>query len=204
MTNRTELAILGLVADGPRSGYDIRKEVSDTLSHFWNESIGHVYPMLARLHERGLLTRSTEPSHGGRPPRHLYAITDDGLSELTQWLAEPIEPTPPRLEILLKVYFGTHAGVDVVLEHLERYKASRQQVLGMLTSADQELATPRTNKRQIYLRLTVRAGIHSAKSAIAWCDEALEMLRSPAVKRRDVPRRNKKKKVPKSSKHRAS
>ncbi len=200
MNNRTELAILGLVADGPRSGYDIRKEVSDTLSHFWNESTGHVYPMLARLHKRGLLTRSTEASHSGRPPRHLYAITEDGLAELTQWLAEPIEPAPPRLEILLKVYFGVHAGVDVVIEHIERYKASRQLLLNILASVDKELTTPRPNARQTYLRLTVRAGIHSAKSAIAWCDEALEMLKAPLARRRGVVKDSKRKKPRKTYK----
>jgi PadR family transcriptional regulator AphA len=59
VANKTEFAILGLLASGPRSGYDIRKEVQDTLSHFWNESIGHIYPMLRRLHGKGLVSRKT-------------------------------------------------------------------------------------------------------------------------------------------------
>lgn len=92
--NRTEFAILGLLADGPRSGYDIRKEVQETLSHFWNESVSHIYPMLRRLHGKGLVSRKTELSEG-RPPRHVYFITEEGLAELRGWLAEPIEP-PPR------------------------------------------------------------------------------------------------------------
>lgn len=38
--NATEFAILGLLAEGPLSGYDIKKEVEERLSHFWSQSYG--------------------------------------------------------------------------------------------------------------------------------------------------------------------
>jgi DNA-binding PadR family transcriptional regulator len=42
---------------------------------------GTLYPILARLAERGYLERRWEPDPpSGRPPRHLYRLTDDGLA----------------------------------------------------------------------------------------------------------------------------
>jgi PadR family transcriptional regulator AphA len=174
VANKTEFAILGLLAGGPRSGYDIRKEVQDTLSHFWNESIGHIYPMLRRLHGKGLVSRKTE-STPGKPDRHVYAITEDGLAELRQWLVEPVEPSPPRLEILLKLYFGAHTAPSVLIDHLVKYKRARQQALGALEGAAASL--PADDADNGYLRLTLSAGLHSARAAVAWSDEALATLR---------------------------
>lgn len=186
--NRTEFAILGLLADGPRSGYDIRKQVLETLSHFWHESIGHIYPMLRRLHGKGLVTRVTTTSQG-RPPRHVYHITEDGLAELTRWLAEPVEPTPPRLEILLKVFFGAHTEPSVLIEHVAKYRVARERTLVALEHAATRLANHPDHRRGIYLRLTVSAGMHASRAAIAWCDEAQATLHALASREATPPAR---------------
>ena len=189
MANRTEFAILGLLAGGPRSGYDIRKEVQDALSHFWHESIGHIYPMLRRLYGKGLVSRRTESTHG-KPDRHVYAITEDGLSELRHWLVEPVEPSPARLEILLKLYFGAHTAPSVLIDHLVKYKRAREQTLAALERAAQSLPADSTD--DVYLELTLSAGLHSARAAIAWSDEALAILqrvdRSAGGRRRQEAR----------------
>lgn len=42
---------------------------------------GTLYPILIRLAERGWLeTRWAEPERTGRPPRHLYRLTADGMA----------------------------------------------------------------------------------------------------------------------------
>jgi PadR family transcriptional regulator, regulatory protein PadR len=40
---------------------------------------GTLYPILMRLAERKLLETGWETSEAGRPPRHLYRLTPDGL-----------------------------------------------------------------------------------------------------------------------------
>lgn len=173
MANRTEFAILGLLAERPRSGYDIKKAVEETLSHFWHESVGHIYPMLRRLHQKGLVSRRTE-STVGKPDRHIYAITEDGLAELRQWLAEPIEPAPPRLEILLKLLFGAQTSTPVLVDHVVKYKRTRERSLASLERIAASLeALPR---RDAFLEMTVSAGIHAARAAVAWSDETLARL----------------------------
>ena len=75
--NRTRQAILGFLTWGPMSGYDIQRVVSGSISNFWQESFGRIYPMLAELERDGLATMREESSPGGRP-RKVYSITEDG------------------------------------------------------------------------------------------------------------------------------
>ena len=76
------LAVLRALADDPerwRYGYDLSQEV--------DLKAGSLYPILMRLHDRGLLESSWESDPpGGRPPRHLYRLSAEGartVGELT-------------------------------------------------------------------------------------------------------------------------
>jgi len=42
---------------------------------------GSLYPILARLEERGLVTGEWQNSHTGRPPRRIYKLTPVGRAE---------------------------------------------------------------------------------------------------------------------------
>ena len=46
---------------------------------------GSLYPILIRLADRGLLeSRWLEPTEPGRPPRHAYRISADGLKAISE------------------------------------------------------------------------------------------------------------------------
>ena len=51
----TEYAVLGMLALGPGSGYDLKKRVEGSIAHFWSESYGQIYPILAHLASQGLV-----------------------------------------------------------------------------------------------------------------------------------------------------
>ena len=51
------------------------------LSKLAGLSSGTLYPLLIRLHERGLLEAQwREPDRPGRPPRHAYRLSGSGLA----------------------------------------------------------------------------------------------------------------------------
>lgn len=55
-----------------RYGYDLSKQTE--------LKSGTLYPILQRLHEQGYLDAEWEASpHAGKPPRHIYRLTEDGL-----------------------------------------------------------------------------------------------------------------------------
>ena len=69
-----------------RHGYDLMKETG-LLS-------GTLYPLLMRMTEQGLVEAEwREPVQPGRPPRHAYRLTTEGLALARAIEAEP--STPP-------------------------------------------------------------------------------------------------------------
>jgi DNA-binding PadR family transcriptional regulator len=64
-----------------RYGYD--------LSRLTGLKSGTLYPILMRLAEHRLLETSWETAEPGRPPRHLYKLTSDGLRYAREQVAVP-------------------------------------------------------------------------------------------------------------------
>jgi DNA-binding PadR family transcriptional regulator len=175
-SNRTEYAILGLLAREPMSGYDIRNVAEEQLGHFWHESFGHIYPVLKRLHERGWVDKRIEEGRGG-PPRHEYSITDEGASALRDWFGEPIEPMPPRNELLLRVFLGRFADRDDLVARIREYRGVRASALARFEAIQDQIDRESTDHPDhTFWMLTLSAGVHAARSAVAWCDEALAEL----------------------------
>jgi len=80
-----------LLADPPRwrYGYDLSKETA--------LASGTLYPILMRLSEQRLLETGWEPSEEpGRPPRHIYRLTPDGIALAEQRLAARRTRQAPR------------------------------------------------------------------------------------------------------------
>ena len=68
-----------------RYGYDLSKETA--------LASGTLYPILMRLSEQQLLETRWEPSEEpGRPPRHVYRLSGDGLELARQRLAAVAAP----------------------------------------------------------------------------------------------------------------
>src|SRR5437588_11608211 len=85
----TGRVILGMLAIGKRSGYDIKQFVDKSTRHFWAASYGQIYPELRRLEDAGLVRGQSEPT-GGRA-RMLYELTETGRSALHAWLHSDAE-----------------------------------------------------------------------------------------------------------------
>src|SRR5512134_2703702 len=76
-------ALLGLLHQQPRSGYDLRKVFTLTpFSHF-SDSPGAIYPALRRLAARGYVTAGA-PSGGRR--RQVFRLTPRGRKAWLAWL----------------------------------------------------------------------------------------------------------------------
>jgi PadR family transcriptional regulator PadR len=89
-------SILAALAGQPgewRYGYDLAKETG--------LASGTLYPILGRLADRGLLeTRWEEKPPEGRPQRHLYRLTANGISRAAEVRLEaPASPVRRRTAI---------------------------------------------------------------------------------------------------------
>jgi DNA-binding PadR family transcriptional regulator len=77
------LALLRLLAEEPRNGYQLMQTIEERSDARWRPSPGSVYPTLAQLEDEGLI-RSTE-SEGARR----FEITDAGREHLETRADEP-------------------------------------------------------------------------------------------------------------------
>lgn len=170
---QTEIAVLGVLSVRPMTGYAVREAIRDVLGHFWSESFGQIYPTLAHLHREGFLDRS----EGERPGSSTYALTAAGHQRLVTLLQQPDHPIPPRSGLMLRLFFGHTLGPDACRALVEQAKATARQQLSAYQAIRAELAgEDESAEHRPYWLLTVSAGEHTARAAIAWADDALAAL----------------------------
>jgi DNA-binding PadR family transcriptional regulator len=69
-------ALLALLAEEPRNGYQLMQEIEQRSNGIWRPSPGSVYPALQQLEDEGLVR--VESAEG----RKAYALTDDGRAHV--------------------------------------------------------------------------------------------------------------------------
>jgi len=70
------LAVLSLISEKPRNGYQLMKELASRLGSLYRASSGTVYPVLKQLDQEGLVQGRLEEG------RNLYRLTRQGRSLL--------------------------------------------------------------------------------------------------------------------------
>ncbi len=89
-------AILGLLADRPLHGYELKAAYEEELAPSTQLNYGQVYSTLERLGRDGLVAHEVV-SQAERPDKKVYALTEEGRKQLTDWLE-----TPARLDLDLR------------------------------------------------------------------------------------------------------
>jgi len=96
---------LGLLCTGEASGYDLKKQFESTFKHFYPAGYGSIYPSLADLADKGLVS-CREMAQQKKPDRKVYSITDAGRRAFKQALHETEPEHKLRSEYLVAMYFA--------------------------------------------------------------------------------------------------
>jgi DNA-binding PadR family transcriptional regulator len=173
----TEYAVLGLLADGERSGYDLARVAARTIGHIWVPSRSQIYRVLPRLVSWGL-AESREVEQRGRPDKDLYRITDHGLDALRGWVERvEEEPSAGTSVFFLKLFFAAVAPPEAARGQLDAYRRVVERRLGELEEMERNLAPDAT----VYDQIALRHGIIRTRATLAWADEAEAALRTHAA-----------------------
>jgi PadR family transcriptional regulator AphA len=175
--NQTAFVILGMLGINPMSGYDIHKAIQGSVAYFWSESYGQIYPTLKGLAAEGLIAPG-EASAGVRSRRRVYSLSAKGRAALRAWLAEPPRAQPPRIEILLKLFFGRSAPPPICAGHLREFRNSQQRALDECLEFEKQFVAAKGagDPGLPFRRATWRYGIFHLRASIAWADETLAFL----------------------------
>ena len=175
--NKSKYAIMGILSMGPMSGYDIKKKFEQSLSYFWSESYGQIYPILKKLAHQELATRSIERQEG-KPDRHIYVLTDKGQKALQDWMIQPVGRQIGRHEILLKLFFGQQVSLTDNIRQIEHFRKLQSQKLKEIKATEDLLkADYKDNPNLSYWLMTVRYGQYVNQAYLQWSKETLAVLR---------------------------
>ena len=187
-----ELAILGLLKEQPRHGYELKKRLGETLGVFWGVSFGSLYPALRRLERSGAIeavapeavapeaAASPIPATGsiggetaaarirqrlsstGRRTKKSYRITPRG-DDLFAELFTADDAGDDERTFALKLAFCRHLGAEARLAFLEH---RRDELVARLGGAQ-----PSPARGDRYTRSLVEHRTRSIEHDLAWVAE---------------------------------
>jgi DNA-binding PadR family transcriptional regulator len=161
-----ELAVLGLLHEGSRHGYELRKDLAYGLGRPRAVSYGSLYPTLRCLLERGLTRLEPPPAQGGRA-RVVYALTASGRRHFQAQICQPAAVEDDEFEVHFAFFARAEAGARVRILEARRVRLLQQRE--QLSGA----AHPATADR--YRRELHRRGLESVEQELRWVNRQLEL-----------------------------
>ncbi|GAP18030.1 PadR family transcriptional regulator [Levilinea saccharolytica] len=101
-------AILGLIAQKPRHGYEARAAFEALVGgdKNWEVKPAQIYTTLERLEEAGMIQRTSDLGEGEEPSRRVYRITPHGEETLQEWFSTPTPSDHQRDDFFIKLMIG--------------------------------------------------------------------------------------------------
>lgn len=166
-----EFTLLGLLANGPLHGYELRKRSLTILGPFRALSFGSLYPLLRRMSDAGLIQVIESNAGKSRRTRIAYQITKTGMKRF-QDLTETLDAAEDEAFGVHFAFFGptSHSNRVRILESRRRRLREKCDLL----RHELERSPIGLDKYFIEWR---RHSLDSAEREIAWLDEMIKAER---------------------------
>jgi DNA-binding PadR family transcriptional regulator len=195
-TSSLELAVLGLLKEGPMHGYELQKRVSFTLGPLYAVSYGSLYPCLKRLRKAGFLKerpgeakarrlrKDAQPEPEPQPKttarttlrrrRKVYEITPAGETFFFEQLDVGAVYDTDRFQT--RFAFFRYLPKDARLKLLEHRKAYLE---GKLSEFKETLRATR-ERMDAYSRSLIDHGVEATEQDIRWLEGLIDQERAEA------------------------
>lgn len=169
--------VLGLLAQQPMSGYDIKRcfGIFGWLIH--SPSFGSLYPALHALQKDGCLTMQVLEGESGLS-RKVYTITETGRQALEKWIEESMEADISLKTFLMHLMVADNLSSETLLTHLERRRSQLADYQTALKQADESTG----DNGDLGERLALDYGRVLAAAETVWLDRKLAQLCRPSCK----------------------
>jgi DNA-binding PadR family transcriptional regulator len=133
LTN-AELAVLSLLSEKPRHGYDIETQIEDRGMRDWTDiGFSSIYAILKKLEKKGWVEAEFARSVGQGAPRKVYQITAIGREAQFNAVLEALSlPGRPNSSLLLGLANLPIIPKAQALEALGQYRIGLETRLGQL------------------------------------------------------------------------
>lgn len=163
--------VLGLLAQQPMSGYDIKRFLKGLSWLIGSPSSGSLYPLLRTLLEEGLVTVEIVPGVD-KPPRKIYSISERGRQSLQAWVEQPSVPNTPLKAFAMRLFLADNFPATSLKAHLRQ---RRTQVAAHRTELDRMIALMEEGT-EVGLLLAMEYGSALAQAELNWLDSTLGEL----------------------------
>jgi DNA-binding PadR family transcriptional regulator len=165
-----EYVLLGMLAQQPRHGYELHKELSNLegLGLVWRVKQAQLYAILDKLESRGHISARlvTTESH---PPRKEYQLTGSGHRLFEEWMLSPVEHGRElRQDFLAKFYFARLQGEETARQVLEAQRETLIKIQSRMEAEDDALSSSKSYEKQVYQFRMIQI-----QSFIDWLDSCL-------------------------------
>ena len=161
-----DYAILGLLQQEDRSGYNIRMVFETTALGEYSSSPGSIYPALKRMQTNGQIAKISAAN------KSAFYITKQGLQDLKQWLLESIrqeDVSKHQSVLLLKFAF-----MDTLLtvKQKDTFLKSFQSNLQIYLNELKNYKKKEFQGLKLHGKLAFEHGLASYKTTLRWCKMA--------------------------------
>lgn len=176
-----EFAVLGLLHERPMHGYELRRRLNGGLGAFRALSFGTLYPCLAGLQARELVSIDRDDAastSAGRRQRITYTLTDAGRATFSELAghSDPASWEDDAFDVRLSFFSRTER--EVRLRLLEGRRSRLAERLAVMREERSEEG--RADRWTDALRLRDE---DSTARALAWIEELIETERNaPSVR----------------------
>ena len=170
----TESSVLGLIAFGERSGYDLAQLAENSVAYMWTPSRSQIYKVLPRL-VAAQLVNARQVAQKSRPDKYLYSITPLGAGTLRAWLDDvEEEPAGGGVVFVLKLFFCDFACDETALAQLTGYRRYLERHLTSYEALDRDTG----QSEFVYPPYTLQHGLTRVRATLAWIDETVAAITS--------------------------
>ncbi len=170
--NATAAALLGLLRDGPLSGYALSQRATDVLGDFWSVTRSQVYRELSAMAADGLV----EAEESGARDRRPYRLTGSGREAFRAWLHDEPGPDTVRIPLLLRLAFVDELDPARLVQLAEAQRAQHARTLAGYREVEAAAVAAGAPDRSL---VTLRFGIRYETAVLAWFDEDLRGAAAP-------------------------
>lgn len=160
--NATAASLLGLLHEGPMTGWDLVARAQERIGSFWTLTQSQVYRELAAMAAAGLV----EVGRPGPRDRKPHTLTDAGRVTFADWLDGEPGPDQIRIPLLLTIAFAGHLTAERLDSLLAARQAEARERLAGYEAARDALA----GTGDVARRVTLEYGLRHERAVLDWFD----------------------------------
>ena len=122
-----DLIILGMIFLIPSHGYQLKKNIRETVNPYFKINNNVLYPALARMEKKGLIEGKEMQGKGVN--RKVYHITEKGKEHFLEIVSQPTEPDINNFEFMIKAVFFDYISKEKRLDVIKPLYESKKQEL---------------------------------------------------------------------------